>query len=203
MAKAASTAAPDTSDVRSLTTVSSTLGSGLHVRKIDRASELKRAELTMADQLLACEVHPEIHRLLLLYPLQRLEFAVDPKRDERLGEVRLAMRIEAGKQYGNPDSGFVAQRQDVALEALWVALPHKIGAHVYRRLRALGAWTVADGVMGAYQAARQEGVAVSRQALASEPFYFAETFASTLTQKQVPEELQWQHQTFLELLLRA
>ncbi|WP_189093835.1 hypothetical protein [Deinococcus ruber] len=202
MAKAASIAT-DTSDLRYLTTVTATLGSGQHVRKIDRSAELKKAELKMADQLLACELHPEIHRLLLLYPLQRLEFAVDPKRDEGTGEVRLAMRIEAGKQFGNPDGGFVAQQQAVALEALWVALHHKIGAHVYRRLRALGAWAVADGVTGAYQAARQEGIAVSRQALASEPFYFAETFASTLTQKNVPEALQWQQQTFLELLLRA
>ncbi|GGR21150.1 hypothetical protein GCM10008957_36780 [Deinococcus ruber] len=157
----------------------------------------------MAEQLLACEVHSEVHRLLLLYPLQRLEFAVDPKRDEGIGEIRLAMRLDAGKQYGNPDGSFVAQQQGVALEALWVALHHKIGVHVYRRLRALGAWAVADGVTGAYQAARQEGLAVSRQALASEPFYFAETFASTLTQKAVSEELQWQQQTFLELLLRA
>lgn len=154
---------------------------GTHFREMNFASELRKHEQGLAKKLLALPLHPEMHRLLLVFPFEQLLFTLTPTQAEKKGDIGLALKLEAGKQYAQPAGSFVAQHQPKELPALWTALHHKMALWLIRRASANGNWGAMDNLETQWRAAVTHHQAVSRHALVSPEAYFAETLSSALT----------------------
>ena len=154
---------------------------GTHFREVNFADELSKHEQGLAKKLLALPLHPEMHRLLLVFPFEQLLFTPNPTQAGKKGDISLALKLEAGKQYAQPAGSFVAQHQPKELPALWTALHHKMALWLIRRASTSGNWGAMENLETQWRAAVTHHQAVSRHALVSPEAYFAETLSSALT----------------------
>ena len=165
-------------------TVTASLKQGVHFRDVQFLEGLNKHEQGLAKKLLALPLHPEMHRVLLVSPFDTLLFTPTPVQAENKGSISLALRLESGKQYAYPKGSFVAQHQTKELQALWVALHHKMGLWVIRRASANGNWGAIDTADTQWRSAVTNNQSVSRHALVSREAYFAETLSAALTNEQ-------------------
>ena len=131
----------------------SPLTSGMHFREMHLAAELSKHEQGLAKKLLALPLHPEMHRLLLVFPFEQLLFTPTPTQTEKKGDIGLALKLEAGKQYAQPAGGFIAQHQVKELPALWTALHYKMALWLIRRASASGNWGAMENLETQWRAA--------------------------------------------------
>ena len=164
--------------------VSVLLREGMHFRGVQFAGEMSKHELGLAKKLLALPLHPEMHRLLLITPFGTLLFTPNPVQTEEKYDISLALKLEREKQYAQPEGSFVAQHQQKELQALWVALHHKMAMWVIRRASANGNWGAMDTLETQWRSAVTHGQAVSRHALVNREAYFAETLSAALTSEE-------------------
>ncbi|WP_161884109.1 hypothetical protein [Deinococcus alpinitundrae] len=140
-------------------------------------------EQALADELLAHPLHPEVHRLLLLFPLKRLTFTATLSAESTPKVITLALRLDDGRHYNNPAGAYVAQHQSDEVSALWAALHYKLGRHMTLRAAALGSWSYNALLEKQYQAARERREVVSTHALSSPEAYFAELLAEAVVRQ--------------------
>jgi len=159
------------------------LGDGRHLQELTRADDLTSHEQALAEQLLARPLHPEVHRLLLLFPLKRMTFTATPTTESAPKVITLALRLDDGRHYNNPAGAYVAQHQRDEVSALWAALHYKLGRHITRRAAAMGSWSYNSVLEKQYQAARERHEAISTHALSSPEAYFAESLAEAVVQQ--------------------
>ena len=107
--------------------------------------------------------------------------SIRPGVPQKAGVISLALRLESGHQYNNPDGAFAAQHQLDERSALWVALHYKLGLWTAQRTVANGHWGALELLGNTYRLAKERNVSVSRHALTSQQAYFAELLASTVT----------------------
>jgi len=128
-------------------------------------------------------LHPEVHRLLLLFPLKRLTFTSTPSAESTPKVITLALRLDDGRHYNNPAGAYVAQHQPDEVSALWAALHYKLGRHITLRAAGMGSWSYNGLLEKQYQAARERREAVSTHALSSPEAYFAESLAEAVVRQ--------------------
>ncbi len=160
------------------------LREGVHFRDVQFAGEMSRHELSLAKNLLTLPLHPEMHRLLLVTPFGTLLFTPTPVQTGEKNDLSLALKLERGKQYAQPEGSFVAQHQPKELQALWIALHHKMAMWIIRRASANGNWSAIDTLDTQWRSAVTHGQAVSRHALVNREAYFAETLSSAVTTEE-------------------
>lgn len=164
------------------------LREGVHFRDVQFAEDLSKQQQGLAKKLLALPLHPEMHRLLLITPFGTLLFTPTPTQTGEKSDISLALKLESGKQYAFPGGAFVAQHQPKELQALWVALHHKMALWIIRRASANGNWGAMDTLETQWRSAVTHNQAVSRHALISREAYFAETLSAALTIEQVEKK---------------
>jgi hypothetical protein len=162
-------------------TVPTLLREGAHFRDVQFAEDLSKQQQGLAKKLLALPLHPEMHRLLLVSPFGTLLFTPTPTQTGERADISLALKLESGKQFACPGGSFVAQHQPKELQALWVALHHKVALWIIRRASANGNWGAIDALETQWRSAVTNNQSVSRHALVSREAYFAETLSATLT----------------------